>query len=81
MECQQLQELEQVFVETRRQWLGYVSGGRVSAEEVDRLSDAELKALLAVFDHRAEHGCEGPAEASAHRLPPRRNIGGIIGPY
>lgn len=81
MECKQLQELEQVFVETRRRWLRYVSGGCVSAEEVDRLSGAELKAVLAVIDHRAEHGCEGPADASARQLPRRRNIGGIIGPY
>jgi hypothetical protein len=80
MRCKQLQELEQAFIEIRKQWLQYVNSGRTSADEVERLSGAELRALLAIIDHRAEHGCEGPANA-ARQLPAKRNIGGIIGPY
>jgi hypothetical protein len=78
MECHEFDQLERAFVETRRQWLQYLDRGKVSSEQIDTLSRAELKALLAVLDHRAEHGCH---TESTRRLPARRNIGGIIGPY
>jgi hypothetical protein len=78
MECQEFDQLERAFVQTRKQWLQYVNSRNVSSEQIDTLSRAELKALLAVLDHRAEHGCH---TESTRRLPASRNIGGIIGPY
>ena len=78
MNCEELNKLEQAFLEARRQWLQYSQRGSAAAGEIDNLARAELKALLALVDHRAEHGCQGPTTRS---LPAGRNIGGIIGPY
>ena len=81
MECKELRQLEQKFVDARRQSLQYSARENRSDNELDDLSRAELKALLALLDHRAEHSCQSPGATNATRLPPRRNIGGIIGPY
>lgn len=78
MNCEEWNKLEQAFFEARRQWLKYAQSADATAGEIDNRSRAELKALLGLLEHRAEHGCQGP---TARSLPPRRNIGGIIGPY
>ncbi len=78
MNCEELNKLEQAFLEARRRWQQYSQRRDAAAGEIDKLSRAELEALLALVDHRAEHGCQG---ATDRPLPPRRNLGGIIGPY
>jgi hypothetical protein len=78
MNCEEWNRLEQAFLEARRQWLRCCQSESAAAGEIDDLSRAELKALLALLDHRSEHGCQRPGTRG---LPPGRNIGGIIGPY
>jgi len=80
MECEELCRLEMRFVEARRRSWQSSGGEDRPADEIDDHSRAELKALLAVLDHRAEHGCQSPAGTTT-KLPATRNIGGIIGPY
>ncbi len=82
MKCKQFDDLEHSFLEARRQWLQQLSRGDVSPEETDNLSRTELKALTALLEHSAEHGCQRPAnERMPRKLPSTRNMGGIIGPY
>jgi hypothetical protein len=77
MNCEERNKLEQAFLEARRQWLRYLQSREATAGEIDKLSRSELEALVALLDHRSEHGCQG----ATRTLPPRRNLGGIIGPY
>ncbi len=76
MARQKLEELEQAFVNVRQQRLQHLTNGTLTPEMEDQLSRAELRALYALLDHRAEHDNQRPS-----KLPASRNIGGIIGPY
>jgi hypothetical protein len=78
MECQEYEALEQSFVDVRLKRLKHLSDETLTAAMEEELSRAELKALLHLLDHCAEHGCRG---RRATKLPASRKIGGIIGPY
>jgi hypothetical protein len=82
MECEQLKELKRLFLEARGKWVRAAHERDLAPEELGQLSEGELEALLALLDHRAEHGCQGPAaQANERTLPAGRNMGGIIGPW
>lgn len=68
--------MEASFLAARRQWLQQLQQGKITPEEADKLSRAEVHALLALLDHRIQHAISKPAN-----LPAARNMGGIIAPY
>jgi len=82
MQCKEYDDLEQAFMEVRRRQLSLWRSEQLTPDLEDELSRAELEALFALLDHRAEHGCQpivaGQASAKA---PASRNMGGVIGPY
>jgi hypothetical protein len=97
MECEEFKRLEQSFVDVRLRRLEHLANATLTLDLEDKLSRAELQALIGLLDHRAAHGCqsasrrtggsetaEGMADKSGvdrSKLPASRSLGGIIGPY
>ena len=78
MECKQHSELERAYLDARKQSLQAAVAGKAAAEQIEKLTRAELEALLAIVEHQLQHACRMEA---LRKLPASRNIGGIIGPY
>ena len=82
MDCKDCDELEQAFLDTRRRWLKELQDRTVTPEDVDVLSRAEWKVLLALLDHRpTHHRASTITDASGRPLPASRNMGGVISPW
>ena len=76
MPCEELERLKESVIEVRKERAQHIARETLAPEVEEKLSRAELEALLALLDHRAQHRCQGSSN-----LPPPRSIGGIIGPY
>jgi hypothetical protein len=56
--CDQYDQLEKQYIRVRTEISQKALSGGLTQEEHERLLRLELRAQLALLDHRSEHGCQ-----------------------